>query len=415
VSTEPGRFRKTEALFARALRVVPGGIYGHQSPLMLVPGAYPYFFARGQGAHVWDVDGNQYIDLMCSYGPIVLGHNHPRVEEAARRQAADGDCFNGPGRVWVELAEHLVGLTPWAAWTVFAKNGSDVCTWATEVARAATGRRKILVAQGAYHGAHAWCTPLPEGTTPEDRAHVVHYRYNDLGSVDAALAANPGDVAAIMVSPFRHDVFHDLEMPAPGFLPGLRERADRLGAVLVLDDVRAGFRLHLGGSGEHVGVQPDLACYSKALGNGHAIAACLGREALREAATRVFFTGSFWTSGVAMAAATACLEELASSGAIARMAQVGSALRAGIEQQAAAHRLEIRYSGPPAIPFMTFVADEGSFERSRVFAAACAARGVYLHPHHNWFISAALSDADVARVLEVTGEAFAEVLRGSAG
>jgi len=118
---------------------------------------------------------------------------------------------------------------------------------------------------------------------------------------------------------------------------------------------------------------------------------------------------------VAMAAAVACLKELESSGAIAHMAQVGSALRAGIERQAAAHHLEIRYSGPPAIPFMTFVADEGSFERSRVFAAACAAHGVYLHPHHNWFISAALGEADVARVLEVTEEAFAGVLRASAG
>ena len=173
MNAEPGRFRKTEALFSRAQKVVPGGIYGHQSPAMLVPGAYPYFFARGQGAHVWDVDGNQYIDLMCSYGPIVLGHNHPKVDEAARRQATDGNCFNGPGRVWVELAEQLVGITPWAAWTVFAKNGSDVCTWAIEVARAATGRRKVLAAKGAYHGTHPWCTPIPEGTTAEDRAHVV--------------------------------------------------------------------------------------------------------------------------------------------------------------------------------------------------------------------------------------------------
>src|SRR2546427_3281509 len=111
---EPDRFRETQALFARALAVVPGGIYGHQTPAMLVPGAYPYFFARGEGARIWDVDGNEYLDLMCSYGPIVLGHNNPKVEEAARHQAAEGNCFNGPGRVWVELAEHLVALTPWA-------------------------------------------------------------------------------------------------------------------------------------------------------------------------------------------------------------------------------------------------------------------------------------------------------------
>src|SRR5437867_4839223 len=225
---EADHFRETQALFARALAVVPGGIYGHQTPAMLVPGAYPYFFARGEGARIWDVDGHEYLDLMCSYGPIVLGHNHPKVDEAARRQAAAGNCFNGPAPVWVELAEHLVALTPWADWAVFAKNGSDVCTWAVEVARAATGRRKVLVAKGAYHGTHAWCSPFPDGTTPEDRVHVVPYRYNDLASVDAALDAHAGDVAAILVSPFRHDAFHDQEMPAPGFLPGLRARADRL-------------------------------------------------------------------------------------------------------------------------------------------------------------------------------------------
>jgi glutamate-1-semialdehyde 2,1-aminomutase len=411
---EPGRYRETEALFARALRVVPGGIYGHQSPRMLVPGAYPYFFARGDGARIWDVDGNEYVDLMCAYGPIVLGHNHPRVDEAARRQAADGRCFNGPAPAWVALAERLVDLTPWAGWAVFAKNGSDVCTWATQVARAATGRRTVLAAEGAYHGTHPWCSPLPGGVTPADRAHVTRFRWNDLASVDAALDAHAGDVAAIMVTPFRHDAFHDQEMAAPGFLPGLRARCDRLGAVLVLDDVRAGFRLNLRGSGEAVGVQPDLACYCKALGNGYPIAAAVGREALRKPAEQVFFTGSYWTGPVEMAAALACLAELEASDAIGQMSRLGTRLRDGLERQAAAHGLAVRSTGPPAIPFMTFVADAGSFERSRLFAAACAARGVYLHPHHNWFLSAALTDADLARVLDVTDLAFAEVARRAA-
>ncbi len=412
--TEPGRHRHSRALFERALRVVPGGIYGHQSPRMLVPEAYPYFFARGAGARIWDVDGNEYLDLMCSYGPIVLGHNHPRVDEAARRQEEAGRCFNGPGAAWVELAERLVSLTPWAAWAVFAKNGSDICTWATQVARAATGRRKVLTAEGAYHGTHPWCSPMPAGVMDEDRAHVAHFRYNDLGSVDAALDAHDGDVAAIMVSPFRHDAFHDQELPVPGFLAGLRGRCDRLGAVLILDDVRAGFRLDLRGSGEAMGVQPDLTCYCKALGNGYPIAAALGRDALRRPAEKVFFTGSYWTGPVEMAAALACLAELEASDAIPRMARLGTRLRDGMERQAAAHGTAVRYTGPPALPFLTFVADQGSFERSRAFAAACCARGVYLHPHHNWFLSAALTDEDVGRVLEVTDQAFAEVARRAA-
>jgi glutamate-1-semialdehyde 2,1-aminomutase len=411
MSIEAGRYRETAALFARAERVVPGGIYGHQSPRMLVPGAYPYFFARADGPRIWDVDGNEYLDLVCGYGPIVLGHNHPKVDEAARREAANGRCHNGPAPVFVALAERLVGLTPWAAWAVFAKNGSDVCTWAVQVAREATGRRKILAAKGAYHGTHAWCAPLPGGTTPEDRAHVATYRYNDLASVDAALAGCDGDVAGIIVSPFRHDAFHDQEMPAPGFLAGLRERCDRLGAVVILDDVRAGFRLSLAGSGAVFGLDPDLTCYCKALGNGYAISAALGREALRHAATKVFFTGSYWTGPVEMAAAAACLAELDASGAIARMRDVGLRLRDGITRQATAHGLPVHWSGPPAIPFLTFRDDEGSFARSRVFAAACVAHGLYLHPHHNWFVSAALSDADVDRALAITDRALAVTAR----
>src|SRR5271165_658557 len=177
------QFDRSKTLFDRAKRVIPGGIYGHQSPLMLVPDSYPSFFARGEGCHVWDVDGNEYIDYMCSYGPIVLGHRHPRVEEAARRQMDFGNCFNAPSPLWVELAERLVSITPFADWAAFAKNGSDVCTWATEVARHATGRPKIAMAEGAYHGAHAWVTPVPNGVTPEDRANIVYFRYNDLASL----------------------------------------------------------------------------------------------------------------------------------------------------------------------------------------------------------------------------------------
>jgi glutamate-1-semialdehyde 2,1-aminomutase len=405
------RYRATDALFARALRVVPGGITGHQAPAMLVPGEYPLYFERGAGARVWDADGHEYVDLMCSYGPIVLGHNHPRVEEAAARQAALGNCFNGPAPVMVELAERLVALTPWADWAVFAKNGSDVCTWAIGVARAATGRRKILLAKGAYHGGGGWVAPVRDGLCVEDRAHVATFRWNDLATVDAALDAHAGDVAAIMVSPFRHDAYRDQEMAAPGFFAGLRARCDRLGAVLVLDDVRAGFRLSLAGSGAAVGVEPDLSCYSKAIANGHPLSAAVGREGLRDAAAKVFFTGSYWASAAPMAASLACLAELEATDGIRAMAARGEQLRTGMLRQAAAHRLEVRYTGPPAIPYMTFAADQGSFARSRVFAAACAARGVYLHPHHNWFLSAAHTERDVAWVLEATEEAFAAAAR----
>jgi glutamate-1-semialdehyde aminotransferase len=167
------KFDRSEALMARARKVIPGGIYGHKSPVLLVPGAYPSFMARGEGCRIWDVDGNAYIDFMCSYGPIVLGHKHPRVEEAAAAERSRGDSYNLPGEVWVELAELLVDITPAADWVMYAKNGSDVTTWSLAVARAHTRRNKAIMAAGAYHGSHAWCSPIPTGITDADRASTA--------------------------------------------------------------------------------------------------------------------------------------------------------------------------------------------------------------------------------------------------
>ena len=162
-------FERSDALMDRARRVVPSGIYGHQSPALLTPGAYPSFLARGEGCRIWDVDGNEYIDFVCSYGPIVLGHRHPRVEEAVRKQMGQADCQNLPGEAWVELAELLLGITPWAGWVAFAKNGSDVTTWSLAVARAYTGRDKMIMAADAYHGIGAWCTPGKWALSPRKR------------------------------------------------------------------------------------------------------------------------------------------------------------------------------------------------------------------------------------------------------
>ena len=249
---------------ARAAKVIPGGLYGHQNVASL-PRGYPQFMSHGLGCHVWDVDGNEYVDLMCSYGPVLLGHRHPKVDEAAARQAAEADCQNGPSPRMVELAEALTATVGHADWAIFSKNGTDATTQCVTIARAATGKRKMLVATGAYHGAAPWCTPGPGGVVAEDRAHLISYRYNDMASVEAAVAEAGDDLAGIVVSPIRHDINVDLELPDPAFAAGLRSVCDRTGAVLILDDVRCGLRLHHGSSWEPIGVEPDLS----ALEQGH--------------------------------------------------------------------------------------------------------------------------------------------------
>lgn len=398
-------YTQSEELMARARKVVPSGIYGHQSPEFLTPGSYPSFLTRGKGCRIWDVDGNECIDFMCSYGPIILGHAHPKVEEAVSAQLARADAFNLPSEKWVELAEFFVSITPAADWAVFAKNGSDVTTWALTVARAHTGRDKIIMAQGAYHGTHGWCAPSPTGIPAAERAVVLNFQYNDLEGLKRVVAENKGQVAAIVISPFRHDFFHDQEMPAPGFPEGVRALCDQEGIVLVLDDVRAGFRLDMRGSWEPYGVRPDLICYSKAIANGHPLAVGLGREELRHAAESIFFTGTFWSAAAPMAAAIATINTLREEGGIEQMRAMGQRFRDGLDQQARSLGLTIKQSGPPAIPFMTFVGDEG-FDRSRLFAGECARRGVFLHPYHNWFLMAAHTERDIDQALGVTEEAF---------
>ena len=172
----------------RAAAVIPGGMYGHQSTVRL-PDDYPQFFERGKGAHLWDVDGNRVLDLMCGYGPNLFGYADEAIDAAYMARVAKGDCLTGPGAAMVELAEAFVDLVTHADWAMFCKNGTDATTMALTVARAHTGRKTVVLAKNAYHGAAPWCTPRLSGVTPEDRANQIHCVYNDLESLETAVTS----------------------------------------------------------------------------------------------------------------------------------------------------------------------------------------------------------------------------------
>jgi glutamate-1-semialdehyde 2,1-aminomutase len=199
----------TDALLReRAQRVIPGGMWGHLNAAKLPP-AYPQYFVRGDGCHLWDVDGREYVDFMCAWGPMILGYNDRDVDAAAEQQRRQGDVLNGPSARLVELAELMVGTVAHADWAMFQKNGTDATTICAMIARSATGRRKILIAKGAYHGAAPWCNPYPQGSTAEDRVHLINYDYNDAGSLERAAAEAGDDLAGIFVSAFKHDLRPD--------------------------------------------------------------------------------------------------------------------------------------------------------------------------------------------------------------
>ncbi|MDF3213770.1 aminotransferase class III-fold pyridoxal phosphate-dependent enzyme [Mesorhizobium sp. M7A.F.Ca.CA.001.09.2.1] len=396
---------KDQLLRERAASVIPGGMWGHMATRYL-GSAYPQFFERADGCRVWDVDGHEYIDLMCSWGPNILGHHHQAVEEAAARQRRLGDAMNGPGEVLVELAELLVKTVAHADWAMLQKNGTDATTACVTIARAGTGRRKVLVARGSYHGAVPWCTPSLAGVTAEDRAHLIHFDYNDVASLEAAVEQAGNDLAAVVVTAFRHDIARDQELPTAAFAKRARELTTAADAALIVDDVRAGFRIDLAGSWEPLGVRPDLSAFSKAIANGYPLAAIAGTDRFREAATKVYVTGSFWYGAVAMAAAIATISTLRDTDAVTHMTQAGDRLRSGLDAAAKKHGLSLRQTGPVSMPMVLFDGD-AEFKLANAFCSAALREGAYFHPRHNMFLSAAHTSKDIDLALQAADAGMA--------
>jgi glutamate-1-semialdehyde 2,1-aminomutase len=397
------------ALRDRAANVIPGGMYGHQNAAAL-PDGFPQFFTRAEGCRLWDGDRNEYIDYVCGFGPNLLGYRHPEVECAASEQAERGDCMTGPAPCMVELAERFVDVVEHASWALFCKNGTDATTWCVTIARAHTGKRKLLRARGAYHGSAPWCTPRLDGVLSEDREQQILFEYNDVASLDAAVDAAGDDLAAILVSPLRHDAFRDMDPPDPAFARRVRELCNRTSAVLILDEVRTGLRLAHGCSWEMLGVRPDLSAWGKAIANGHPLSAVAGSEPLREAARRTYGTGSFWFAAVPMAASLVALEIAKRDGIVEQVRRLGEKLREGIAAQAKSYGMGLRQTGPPQMPMILFD-DDPERARGNFWTSEAVKRGVYLHPWHNMFLCAAHTEADIAQTLEVTEEAFAALSR----
>jgi glutamate-1-semialdehyde 2,1-aminomutase len=392
------------ALKDRALKVIPNGMYGHES-VRILPEGFPQFFSRAKGAYIWDADGNRYLDFMCAYGPSLLGYLDERVDTAARKQLEFGDAMTGPAPVMVELAETIVSMVEHADWAMFCKNGTDATSMAVLTARAQTGKRVILIAEGAYHGAAAWCTPVKAGVLAEDRSHQITYLYNDVASLEAAVAAAGDDLAAILATPFKHDVFVDQEALSPDYARRARELCDATGAMLVVDDVRAGFRLARDSSWSLVGVKPDLSCWGKAVANGHPLSILLGNDRCREGAGAIYVTGSFWFAAVPMAAAIETLKIIRESDYLEHIARLGDRLRAGLADGAAQAGLKLRQSGPSQMPLIMF-GDDPDVRIGYAWAQEMLSRGVYMHPWHNMFLCAAMTEQDIDMAIRAGRESF---------
>lgn len=396
--------------FARALNTIPAGIYGHLGPsegCMVPVNVYPKYMSKAKGAYIWDVDGNRIIDWMCAYGPNYLGYNDDEVDAAAAEQRKKGDCCTLIDPITNTFSEEVCKTIEMCDWTFFAKNGGDVTQYAVMVARSYTHRKKIVLTAGFYHGVAPWMQKLGyNGVTEEDLANNLYIDWNAPEQFEELCIKYKDQIAAFIATPYMHGNFCDNDTPHEGYWQKIRAICDKYGVVLIIDDVRAGFRIDIQGSLHKYGVQPDLACYCKAIANGYNVSCCCGKSFLLNAASDVAYTGSYWLSAVPFAAGVATLRKARAMDATAENAKKGKKLTDGLKEIAKDNGFDLSVTGEPGMFYLRLKNDFDSTILHQQWVAECVKRGVFFTSHHNHFVNSAISDADIQESWEVADEAW---------
>jgi glutamate-1-semialdehyde 2,1-aminomutase len=413
VRDERDRYRNSVALSARAHAAIPGGCHTYAKGDDQYPLLSPGFIGRGLGCHVWDVDGNEFIEYGMGLRAVTLGHAYPSVLKAATEALAHGTNFTRPAPIEVECAEAFLAHVPGAEQVKFAKDGSTVTTAAVKLARAYTGRDKVAVcADHPFFSYNDWffaVTPMTAGIPEPIRQLTVTFRYNDLESVRRMFAENRGQISGLILEPVRFDE------PQPGFLQGVRKLCDEHGTVLIFDEMITGFRWGPGGAQQTYGVRPHLSTFGKAMANGFSLSALTGDRSimqlggLEHGGERVFLLST--THGAethALAASVATMREYAENPVIDTLYERGAQLRDGVRQLVQKHALGDRFGvvGRPCnLVYFTHDANGAGSQALRTLFLQELIRGGVLAP--SFVVSYSHSKTDIERTLDAVDKALA--------
>jgi len=398
------RYKKSEALLARALKTIPLASQTFSKSKTQYPyGVSPYFIARGEGSHVWDVDGNEYIDFINSLAAVTLGYNDPDVTSAVKAQLEDGVIFSLPHPLEMQVAEKIADMVPCADMVRFGKNGSDATAGAIRLARAYTGRDHVAVC--GYHGWQDWYigSTLRNRGVPQAISDLTHpFTYNKIDSLDEIFRQYPDQVAAVILEPM------NVTEPAPGFLEELKTLTHKHGALLVFDETITGFRFANGGAQERFGVIPDLAAFGKGLANGYPLSAVAGRGEFMQLMEEIFFSFTFGGETLSLAAALATMSKLQREPVVDTMKSQGAKLIQAVTKRIERHGLGrfLSMSGDATWSFLLFKDAEPytQWQLKTLFLQEVFARGVLTLGTHN--MSYAHSDGDISALLAVYDEVF---------
>jgi glutamate-1-semialdehyde 2,1-aminomutase len=421
---------KSEQLFAEALKYIPGGVNSPVRAFRAV-GGQPFFVNKAKGARVWDVDGNEYLDYVGTWGPAILGHAHPKIIKAVQAAAQAGTSFGIPNPFEVTLAKMICSWVPSVQKVRMCNSGTEACMSAIRLARGFTKRDKIIKFDGCYHGhadsllvkagsgALTFGNPDSAGVPAAFTQHTIVLPYNDREAVKAAFAANQEQIAGIIVEPVPGNA--GLYLPKPGYLEFLREITTANGTLLLFDEVMTGFRLAEGGAQEHFGITPDLSCFGKVIGGGLPVGAFGGRAEIMDCLAPlgpVYQAGTLSGNPLAMAAGIAALEELVASDAYTKLEQLGAALEAGMKDVAKAAGVPVQFNrcGSMFCGYFTSEPVHSAAEAMRSDRARFAkyfhgmlAEGIYFAPSQ--FEAGFLSTAHTAADIEQTVAAAAKVMK----
>ncbi len=400
---------KSMSMLEDAYRLTPGGVGGIRRPYNFVVGEYPVFITHGKGGHIFDVDGNEYIDMLCAYGPIILGYVEPEINEAVKARMDQGFCFSLVQPVQNELEERLAEVLPCGEQTIIVKTGSDATNAAVRAARAYTGRDKI--ARCGYHGWGDWCVEVKGGIPQAVQDLTKEFVYGDIADLERVFAENPGEIATVIITPVGHPMALPVIPPPEGYLEKVKEVAHKHGAVLIFDEIRTGFRVAMGGAQQRYGVTPDLTTVGKAMANGYPIAAVVGRREILSMYEKVaFLSSTFFPNSLEMVAAMKCMDILEREDVQNVIWERGTRFLERLGEIVDASGVPVTKSGIPPMPFLTFdKVDDRYKERRTEFYTQCIRRGLFVQPYHHWYIAYRHTEEDLSRALEVVEESLAYV------
>jgi len=404
---------RSNELFQEAKTLVPGGVLGARKPGDFIMGEYPIFLERGKGCRLTDVDGNEFIDFLCGYGPIILGYREEEVDDAVIRQIKDkGFCFSLTQPYQNDLARKLNQLIPSSEMSIFLKTGSDATTAAIRIARAFTNKTKVM--RCGYHGWHDWCVEMKGGIPAKFYEDVYEFQYNNLDSLEQLMRHHGNETAAIIMTPFGHPLHQKMQAPLPGFLEGIRALADKYAAVLVFDEVRTCFRLRMGGAQELYGVTPDLTVLGKGMANGYAISVVTGRQdVMMAAASKLFISSTFFPNSDGYIAALKTIEIMERENVIDNI--WGKSQRFLTKVQAIIDKYDVgaELSGLPPMFFITFEKGDNDMKRNRRtdFYTHLIRNRFFFTPHHHAYISYRHTEQDLTKTAEAIEEALDHVAK----